>query len=246
MIHVFILGYSGADYFSNWHSQVKFGDNIKFYYIDNGNQKLDSYLQNMLTYQTSQNVFCSGGWNLICDIAFNSLNLDKIIIGQEDALFTDEVLYEIHRCTSFNQICGAYDRSFEFSLFGIHKDIFQKVGRFDENFILGAYEDNDYKQRCKLNNINIISLNVSANHNCSLTVELRSKYDKNNSSYLHKKWGNHSDKIYKIYEYEQPFNGEKVNYLTEEYKNYFDIKEENHNFMSELEYKLYKNKNKQI
>lgn len=239
MIKVFILGYSGADYFSNWHSQIKFGDNIKFYYVDNGNQKLDPYLQDMLIYQTSQNVFCSGGWNLICDIAFEDFNLDKIIIGQEDAIFTDEVLQEIYRCTSPNQICGAYDRSFEFSLFGIHKQTFKKLGKFDENFILGGCEDNDYKQRCKLNNINIVSLNIPADYNCSLTGELRSKYNKNNSNYLHQKWGKQVNNYNKIYEFEIPFNGEKNVVPNEEYKNYFSSLTIN-NFMSETEYQLYK------
>jgi hypothetical protein len=246
MIHTFILGYSGAQYFSEWHPQVKFGEDIKFYYIDNGQQNLTPYLNKMLTHQSSKNLFCSGGWNLICDIAFDSFNLDKIIIGQEDAIFTDEILREIDNQTNSTQICGTYDRSFEFSLFGIHKDIFKNIGRFDENFILGGNEDNDYKQRCKLKNTTILSLNIPADFNLSLTGNERSKYNNINSLYLHEKWGNHSNEIHKIYEYEQPFNNKKINHITEEYKNYFDIKEENSNFMSELEYKLYKNKNKQV
>jgi hypothetical protein len=243
MIHVFILGYSGAEYFSNWHSQIKFGDNIKFYYIDNGNQKLDSYLQDMLVYQTTQNTFCSGGWNLICDIAFKDFNLDKIIIGQEDAIFTDEILVEIDRCNSPNQICGTYDKSFEFSLFGIHKDTFNKIGRFDENFLLGGCEDNDYKQRCKLNNVNITSLNIPSKYNCSLTSDFRAKYNKINSDYLHRKWGKDIDSYSKIYEFEFPFDNKQNLSLTEEYKNYFNLGEKDNTFMSEIEYQLYKNKN---
>jgi hypothetical protein len=242
MIHTFILGYNGAQYFSEWHSQIEFGDDIKFYYIDNGKQNLDSYLNKILIHQSSKNLFCSGGWNLICDIAFNNLDLDKIIIGQEDAIFTDEILREINNQTNPTQICGTYDRSFEFSLFGIHKDIFTNIGRFDENFILGGNEDNDYKQRCKLKNIKIVSLNVSADFNLSLTGNERSKYNNINSSYLHEKWGSHSNEYNKIYEYEKPFNNEKNNHISNEYKKYFDMKEEDNTFMSELEYKIYKNK----
>lgn len=240
MIHVFILGYNGAQYFSQWHSQVDFKNDIKFYYVDNGNQKLDSYLQNMLIYQTNQNIFCSGGWNLICDIAFKHLNLDQIIIGQEDAIFTDEILREINKQTTPTQICGTYDRSFEFSLFGINKNTFKNIGRFDENFILGGNEDNDYKQRCKLQNINITSLNISANFNLSLTGEIRSIYSHINSEYLHNKWGNHVSGVDKIYENEIPFNGEKNIAPNEEYKKYFDLKEENIKFMSEIEFEIYK------
>jgi len=240
MIHVFILGYSGAQYFSQWHSQVSFGDDIKFYYIDNGQQQLDQYLKNFLIHQSSKNLFCSGGWNLICDIAFNHLNLNQIIIGQEDAIFTDEILREINKQTTPIQICGTYDRSFEFSLFGINKNTYKNVGRFDENFILGGNEDNDYKQRCKLQNINITSLNISANFNLSLTGEIRSTYSHINSEYLHNKWGNHVSEISKIYENETPFNGKKTNIISKEYKKYFDLKEENIKFMSEIEFEIYK------
>jgi hypothetical protein len=242
MIHTFILGYSGAQYFSEWHPQVKFGEDIKFYYIDNGKQNLDLYLNKILIHQSSKNIFCSGGWNLICDIAFNNFNLNKIIIGQEDAIFTDEILREIDNQTYSTQICGTYDRSFEFSLFGIHKDTFTNVGRFDENFILGGNEDNDYKQRCKLKNTKILSLNISADFNLSLTGNERSKYNNVNSSYLYEKWGPHSDEGDKIYKYEQPFDGKKYNLISNEYRKYFNMKEEDNTFMSELEYKIYKNK----
>lgn len=244
MIHVFILGYSGADYFSHWHPQVSYGNDIKFYYVDNGQQQLDQYLKSFLIHQSSKNLFCSGGWNLICDIAFKHLNLDQIIIGQEDAIFTDEILREIDKQTTPTQICGTYDRSFEFSLFGIHNKTFKDVGRFDENFILGGNEDNDYKQRCKLKNIDVVSLNISADYNISITGNLRAYYNDINSKYLHKKWGSHINAENRIYEYEIPFNGEKHDRLDFEYKKYFDIAKKNIKFMSELEYKLYKTQNK--
>ena len=243
MIHVFILGYNGAQYLSNWHSQVKFEKDIKFYYIDNGNQSLTPYLHQLFHYKSSKNLFCSGGWNLICDIAFKSLELDKIIIGQEDAIFTDEILREISNQTSPSRICGTYDRSFEFSLFGIHSKTFKDVGRFDENFILGGNEDNDYKQRFKLKNINIISLNISADYNISITGGLRAHYNNINSNYLHKKWGNYINAENRIYEYEVPFNGKKHDKLDFEYKKYFDLTKKDTKFMSELEYKLYKTQN---
>lgn len=244
MIHVFILGYSGADYFSHWHSQVSYGDDIKFYFVDNGQQHLTEVIQDMLIYQTTKNIFCAGGWNLICDIAFNDLKLDKIIIGQEDAIFTDEILKEISNQTLPSRICGTYDRSFEFSLFGLHAETYKRVGQFDENFILGGNEDNDYKQRCKLKNIDVVCLNISADYNRSLTGNLRAHYNDINSKYLHKKWGQPISNANRIYEYEIPFNGKKHDRLDCEYKKYFDIAEKNIKFMSELEYKLYKTQNK--
>jgi len=247
MIHIFILGYSGADYFNQWHPQVSYGDDIKFYFVDNGQQNLPEYIQNMLVYQTTKNIFCSGGWNLICDIAFNDLKLDKIIIGQEDAIFTDEILREIDRQTSYNTICGTYDRSFEFSLFGIHSQTFKTVGRFDENFILAGSEDNDYKHRCKMNNININSLNVSANYNLSLTGQERMVFDKINGSYLHKKWGNYLPTNNKIYEYATPFNSHSEQILlTTDYKNHFNLNDTHDSFMSTIEYNLYKQQKQKV
>jgi hypothetical protein len=194
---------------------------------------------------TTKNIFCSGGWNLICDIAFNDLNLDKIIIGQEDAIFTDEILHEINKQTDYNTICGTYDRSFEFSLFGLHSQTFKTVGRFDENFILAGNEDNDYKHRCKIHNININSLNISADYNISLTGKERAVFNNINSTYLLKKWGEYSPTNNKIYKYETPFNSNlKQVLLTPDYKNYFKLDNTHNLFMSTIEYNLYKQQNK--
>ena len=247
MIHVFILGYSGADYFSHWHPQVSYGDDIKFYFVDNGQQHLTKVIQDMLIYQTTKNIFCAGGWNLICDIAFNDLKLDKIIIGQEDAIFTDEILREIDKQTNQAIMCGTYDRSFEFSLFGLHSETYKRVGRFDENFILGGNEDNDYKHRCKLCNVNVTSLNISADYNRSLTSEERAKFNYTNSMYLHDKWGQLIYDANKIYEYDTPYNSKlKQDHipLTSNYRNYFNLPNTHNIYMSNIEYNLYKLKNK--
>jgi len=243
MIHIFILGYSGAEYFNKWCSELTYGKDIKFYFIDNGQQKLPEFIQNKLIYQTTKNIFCAGGWNLICDIAFNDLKLDKIIIGQEDAIFTDELLRELDKQTSPTTICGTYDRSFEFSLFGLHSETFKQVGRFDENFILGGNEDNDYKHRCNLCNINVVSLNVSSEYNISLTGDVRAEFNRINSTYLHEKWGEHSDNVNKIYEYDTPYNSnlkhDQIS-VTSNYRNYFNLPDSYNSFMSDGEYNLYK------
>ena len=40
-----------------------------------------------------------------------------------------------------------------FGCFGVHKDIFDKIGYFDEDFLRGRYEDDDFKLRLQLHNI---------------------------------------------------------------------------------------------
>ncbi len=240
MIDVFILGYNGADYFTDWHTNFHFSDNIRFHFIDNGNQKLSNHINNILLYQTSTNIFCAGGWNLICDLGFDYMNLDKIIIGQEDGMFNDKIIMEIYENTNENMIYSAYDNSFDFSLFGLHKDTFNLVGRFDENFLIAGDEDSDYKQRCKLNGIKIKSMDIPSVNNISITGQIRQPYARRNADYLHTKWGMLSVTENRIYEYELPYNGEKPFHMTDDYREWFDIPHDQNEYMSEIEYALFK------
>jgi GT2 family glycosyltransferase len=244
MIHVFILGYNRAQYFSEWfqkvNAQIPFQPNKKFYYIDNGQQEYtDDFLSDILIHKTESNIFCAGGWNLICDIAFKHLNLDKIIIGQEDAVFTDDILNQISQTTTPNQVCGTYDRGFEFSLYGIHKDTFSNIGRFDENFFLVGCEDNDYRHRCKMKGVDILGLNISANNNESSTSgPERSSTD--NGSYLEQKWGKLNLTDSTIYEFKQPFDSsDPIPYIRPGYNNYFPKHSQFKDFMSHYEFNKY-------
>lgn len=205
-IPVFILTYMGADYFVKWseplrdHSLVS---NIQFVIVDNGNQDISNL--RIPLFQTSQNLGCAGGWNVIAQIAFNYLGLEKIIIGQDDAVFNTDMLLNVLNETNDNTIIGAYDRSFEFSLFGLTKTFWNTVGMFDENFIYVGCEDNDYKHRAKLFNKRVVSLNYSADMNKSLTskhiTEVAKPANMYNLEYLNAKWGAN-------YEFTHPFNDE--------------------------------------
>jgi hypothetical protein len=240
VIDVFILGYNGADYFTKWHSEVEFSDDIKFHFVDNGDQNLKEYLSDMLIHKTKSNIFCSGGWNLICDIGFDYMKLDKIIIGQEDAKFDDDTIKEIYEKTNEKTICGAYDNSFEFSLFGLHRNVFDIVGRFDENFLIAGDEDNDFKHRCKTIGVSVTSLNVTSANNSSITGEIRKPYTKRNGAYLHKKWGITSPTENRIYEYVLPYNGEHKLIMMPDYRTHFDLSDDVEMYMSEVEYDRFK------
>ena len=249
MIDVFILGYNGADYFTKWHSNLHFSDDIRFHFVDNGNQKLSKHIDDILIYRTTTNIFCAGGWNLICDLGFDYMNLDKIIIGQEDARFDETAIRKIYEKTDKDTICGGYSNNFHFSLFGLHKETFHKVGRFDENFLIVGDEDNDYKQRCKIKNVDItLPFNITGKkpigipsiNNISITGEIRAPYIKRNGEYLHRKWGNHCSSQNKIYEYELPYNGEKSVFMTDDYREYFNLPNNSSIYMSSYEYDLFK------
>lgn len=203
-IPVFILTYLGIKHFKNWSEEVRKDDRIQFVIVDNGNQTVDGL--DIPIFQTSKNVGCAGGWNVISHIAFKYYNLTKIVIGQDDAVFNYEMVSQIYSQSDENTLVGAYNRSFEFSLFGLDKNFWTTVGMFDENFIYVNCEDNDYKHRAKLFNKRVLSLNYSADMNASLTsrhimsvVKPVSVY---NSEYIKAKWGQN-------YEYSSPFNDDR-------------------------------------
>lgn len=228
----FVLGYNGINYFKDWFDFEHF-KNTNLRIVDNGNQQIPSELSKYVIHKTQKNIGCAGGWNLVCDIGFNHYNLDKIIIGQEDAKVSEEIFDALIENTNEKLICGTYNNSFEFSTYAIHRETFNKVGRFDENFMFAGCEDNDYKHRCKLNNVEIATLDVSHHYNCSIANNLNvvpEKSPKHNAGYIQKKWNN--------YQYSTPFNGEPVDKFTD----YFiEIYGELQKWPSEIEYEFFNN-----
>ena len=231
---LFVLGYNGCDYFESWYDREQF-KNTKLYYFDNGQQKLSDTLNKDLVYATTRNIGCAGGWNLMCDYAFKTLNLDKIIIGQEDAMISEEILKELYNNCNPTTICGTYDNSFDFAVFALHRDTFNLVGRMDENLLFSGCEDDDYKYRCRLNNIAIKSLGISNKWNISIANNnniVPKKYSTYSANYIKTKWGD--------YKYKFPFNN--LNYIhapTEMFINHYgNLKE----WPSELEFRQIKNK----
>ena len=195
--NLFILGYGSSKFLDAWIDPLKF-PNTTIRIVDNGQQQYSDRLKEFVYYTTSRNLGCAGGWNLICQIAFDTMGLEKVIISNEDNLYSEEYLEALYdQCTPTN-IAGTYDRAFEFSLFCIHRDTYKTVGMFDENVIMAAGEDNDYKYRCKLHNVTVSSLHVSADYNASETggdsiplirdeniKYVRSKWNDYNSSDAH-------------------------------------------------------------
>lgn len=193
--NLFILGYGSCKFLDAWLDPVNF-PNTNIRIVDNGNQNYSDRLLPNLYYKTTQNLGCAGGWNLICNIAFNVLGLEKIIISNEDNLYSEEYIEALYNQCNPDNIAGTYDRAFEFSLFCIHRDTYKKIGMFDENVILAAGEDNDYKYRCKLHNVNISTLGISADYNLSETggdsiPDIRDQ----NIVYVNSKWNNYLDLI---------------------------------------------------
>ena len=208
MITVFILTYRGINYFDQWFNPANYSTDTQFYIVDNGSQFIPSRLRHLHKYSTSRNIGCAGGMNLIAHIAFDHMGLDKIIVGQDDGKFTQEMLDKVWERITPDALVGGYNRSFDFALFGLHRDLYRGVGEFDENLIFGGCEDNDYKHRMKLANKTLAQMNYDANLNCSLSSKLDDGTLKQtgvyNATYIQMKWGMN-------YEFTHPFNDPHIN-----------------------------------
>lgn len=234
MYDYFVLGYNGIDYFKQWYDFDHFV-NTNLYLIDNGRQKVDTDLQKYITYTTTKNIGCSGGWNLICDIGFNYYGLEKIIVGQEDARVSEEIFEALIDGCNPSVIYGTYNNSFEFSTYAIHRETFNSVGRFDENFMFAGCEDNDYKHRCKLKGVDIKTLGVSHFYNVSIANNAQTVPEKSpahNANYVLEKWGD--------YLYELPFNGIERTKYTDYFK---EIHGDIDMWPSEIEFNIFKSIN---
>jgi GT2 family glycosyltransferase len=190
--NLFILGYGSSKFLDAWIDPLQF-KNTTIRIVDNGQQQYSNRLQPYIYHVSSRNLGCAGGWNLICQIAFDQLNLEKVIISNEDNLYSEEYIEALYKQCTPSNIAGTYDRAFEFSLFCIHRDTYKTVGMFDENVIMAAGEDNDYKYRCQLHGVTITSLNISADYNASETggdsiPDIRDE----NIRYVTNKWSNYN------------------------------------------------------
>ena len=145
MIPVFILTYSG---YKLLHRNTLYFPNTKFYVVDNGRQVSDKPTGEII-HVTQENIGCAGGWNLICKIGFDHCGFDKIVITQDDAEFTEKMLRQVYEESTPDHIMGGYSTGFGFSLFGLHRQFYEDVGPFDENFLEVTHEDNDYMVRAE-------------------------------------------------------------------------------------------------
>lgn len=253
--HIFVLSYCGADQFFG-NSVFQRFDRSAFYFVDNGNQSYTNTL-NCWEHTTSRNIGCAGGWNLICKIAFDYYNLDKIIITQDDASFTEDEIEEALEETDAKTLTGVLSPHFEFSCFAISKETYKTVGAFDENFLWVYSEDADYKQRCRLMGVTINSLYVDArSRNQSLSIQTNPSLNRiqQNRNYLKLKWGSSTHPspgaradCQAPFEYTTPFQSEglfPIDFIPHSPALVKEFPDCEHSMPSQLEYSNYLNQNK--
>ena len=200
---VFILTYKGIHYFDQWFKETDFTSTTKFHIVDNGQQTIPERLEHLVVHRTKVNTGCAGGWNISYRIGFEYLKLEKMIMGQDDAVVTQEYLDRVWNMSTPNLIVGLYENPVKWSVVGMHRDFYMNVGQFDENCVYAFHEDGDYENRMRMVGKSVISLGYDRRLNASLTSHLAWDWSRKNLSengeYMHIKWG-------KSGEYNFPFN----------------------------------------
>jgi hypothetical protein len=240
---VFLLSYKGAQYLESWFNPDNY-PNCDTYILDNGGQQWGK-LKNNVIHTLNKNIGCAGGWNVICDIAFKSKNLDKIIIGQDDAIYEENWISPLYHLTTPNSLPGTYSNGFHFSLFGLHRNLWEKIGRFDENFFNCSSEDYDYIYRCLNNGIyNFPNLGISNRYNLNMVSSTIGKQTQINQKYLLDKWGATTSEWLNGWRgenelYKQPFNSEPKPKFVQQLIDYYPEVLNTNKFPSEIEYGKY-------
>jgi len=158
--------------------------------LDNGNQDIQLPGINVEVAQNALSVGAS--WNYLCRRIFE--NCDFALILNDDIYLGKNEIQLISTIThKKNKECIIRSTP-DWCAFILPKNIFEKVGDFDECFIPAYYEDKSYEYRCKLSSVPIHKtpdLNPAI-YNSSKTIEKAPQiFDacRNNKSKYVEMWG---------------------------------------------------------
>lgn len=180
---------------------------IKVFVLDNGSQSISSRKNiKVLSGMIPRGVAAS--WNFLIDVGISN-GFEYFLILNDDIILKKPsgVISRIIQ-THKDSVMHIPKPSFHLSAFILSKNIYNKVGGFDEHFKKCFFEDNDYKYRVKLAGFEIRyenELNADVFRN-SQTIEKDPKlggYLENREYYI-KKWGGLPDEE----KYKTPFDGQ--------------------------------------
>lgn len=153
----------------------------------------------------------NGGYSKACNSALEAADGDIIIIGNNDLVFHENWLtellfplnvgYDVATCWSSDQkgikLEDKIEKNSEFGcLVALDREVYQKVGGFDERFH-GYFTDDDYRRR-------VIGLGYSIGKNCNMVIQHEAKatyatvdpddYEFQKANILYsEKWGEYED-----------------------------------------------------
>lgn len=125
---------------------------VNIYVLDNGNQEIPNFAKvgKTVLIKSEKNIGVGPSWNVLCR---------KIYENHENALILNDDIYLGKKTENIFSIISKYPSQFitatpDWCAFIIGKNIFERVGEFDECFYPAYYEDNSYAYRMKLKGIN--------------------------------------------------------------------------------------------
>jgi GT2 family glycosyltransferase len=118
---------------------------VTIHIIDNGGQDL-SEIENLVNLiRPEKNLGVAGSWNLLCKIIFENNN-NALILNDDVCVDYGETLVN----SMINKYKGFVRATPDWCAFILSKDLFNRVGKFDECFFPAYYEDKSYEYRMKL------------------------------------------------------------------------------------------------
>jgi GT2 family glycosyltransferase len=185
--------------------------------VDNGCQKIFEH-PNIYVYPFPRNLGVAASWNYLCRLVFDQ-NSKCSWVNPRAWLINDDVYMGKSQSEIFDVLHDASSMDAKFvanlenwSNFFIHRDCFEKVGPFDENFYPAYFEDNDYRYRMKLGKVvyfghenlqpEVFRSSMTRTKDPSLN-----EYFQKNELYYEKKWGGPpGEERFRV-----PFDGVKQN-----------------------------------
>lgn len=125
---------------------------VDIHILDNGKQDIKNNLpsnalvDNVYIHEESKNLGVAGSWNKLCDTIFQDYDFALIL---NDDIYLGCDTETVNRAIERTKV-GIVQSDFVWSVILISRNLFKKIGRFDEEFYPAYFEDSDYIYRIKL------------------------------------------------------------------------------------------------
>lgn len=176
---------------------------VPIHILDNGKQNIASLPsiasnKNIHIHESEKNIGVAASWNFLLREIYKKHDYALIL---NDDIYLDKPIETIWLLLAHfeeyrgmrNQYLSFMTAHKDFSAFLMPKQVFESVGYFDEKFFPAYFEDIDYIQRCKMNNVfhmRSLQLQPSVHKNTSSIPSIKNieKYHKANQKYWNEKW----------------------------------------------------------
>lgn len=127
--------------------------NTKIWVLDNGKQGIHSNNKNVSILTETENIGVAASWNKLCDLIFDNPKNDCALILNDD-IYLGKREVDIHSLIDKKRNRQSFLRCTpDWCVFLISREVYKKVGKFDECFFPAYYEDKSYEYRMKMLNL---------------------------------------------------------------------------------------------